>query len=103
MSQEHEDVPALTLHDLFERHGIDSCDLLKVDVEGQEYDILYACGAQDLARVRRIHGEYHDVEPDNPRSRSDHFEAFLRSHGFQVQLRPHRRKPNHGLFSAIRP
>lgn len=50
-------VRARTLDDLLHDHGIDTIDLLKVDVEGMEFDILRSTGA--LGRVRAIAGEFH--------------------------------------------
>jgi len=97
------EVPAVDLARALEDHGIDRCDLLKIDVEGAEYDILHAAAGETLARVDRIYGEYHDVNPEDPRTRIDHFEAFLKGEGFAVEVLPHRRKPNLGLFFACRP
>jgi FkbM family methyltransferase len=103
MSERHVDVPCLTLDELFARHRVESCDLLKLDVEGAEYAILYGASRSTLARIRRIHGEYHDVARDDPRTRADAFADFLRGAGFDVELVPHRRKPNHGnLFAKAR-
>jgi FkbM family methyltransferase len=103
MSQRFVDVPALSLDELFARHALDACDLLKLDVEGSEYEILYGASAATLARVRRIHGEYHDVGREDPRTRTAAFTRFLREAGFEVEVVPHRRKDNHGNFFAVRP
>jgi FkbM family methyltransferase len=43
-----EKVECVTLEELFRRYGLASCDLMKVDVEGSEYEILMAAG--DLLR-----------------------------------------------------
>ena len=65
--------------------------------------ILHAAGEATLARIARIHGEYHDVAPADPRTRIDAFSALLRERGYQIGARPRRRKPNLGLFFATRP
>ncbi len=102
MTGDYREVEGITLDRLFASHDIARCDLLKLDVEGHEYEILYAASAATLARVERIHGEYHDVRPEDPRTRIDHFARFLEERGFLVRLHPHRRKANHGLFFAAR-
>ncbi|MBU0755091.1 MAG: FkbM family methyltransferase [Planctomycetes bacterium] len=102
LSETFDEVTAVTLDQIFEDHKIDCCDLLKMDVEGQEYEILHAAGDATWARIDRIHGEYHNVRPEDPRTRIDHFKAFLQSKGFVVETVPHRRKPNHGMFYAQR-
>jgi FkbM family methyltransferase len=103
LSEVFDEVPAVTLNALFERHAIDCCDLLKMDVEGSEYEILHAAGDAVLERIQRIHGEYHNVRPEDPGTRIENFGAHLESKGFVFEAVPHRRKENHGLFFARRP
>lgn len=101
MSDEFDEVPAVSLPTLFARHGIDSCDLLKLDVEGAEYDVL--CGADEatLGRVQRIYCEYHIIPADD-RARAETLVDCLSAHGFDVRFAPHRRKPIEGLLYAVR-
>ena len=101
LSDDHIDVDAISLEDVFREHGIDHVDLLKIDVEGAEYAILHA-GRKLLPQIDRIHGEYHDVDPDDPRTRIDAFQQFLEEEGYQVDVIRHPRKPNHGMFYAQR-
>jgi FkbM family methyltransferase len=102
MTARYDEVPARSLDEVFARNAVEACDLLKIDVEGSEYAILHGAGAATLARVARIHGEYHDVAPDDPRTRIDAFANFLRTRGYAVEVVPHPRKPNLGLFFAAR-
>lgn len=97
------EVPVTTLDALFAAHGIERCDLLKIDVEGAEYAILCAAARETLARIDRIAGEYHDVLPEDPRTRIGAFCGFLEGAGFAVETRPSRRHANTGLFFARRP
>jgi FkbM family methyltransferase len=50
-------VPSLTLDQVFERHVIAQCALLKVDCEGSEYEILR--NTTVWPRVRCFRGEFH--------------------------------------------
>ena len=73
-----------------------------IEVEGGEYDILYSA-ADLLPRVKRIHGEYHDVRADDPRTRIDNFASWLRDQGYsKLRVDEHPRMPNHGMFFASR-
>lgn len=101
-SDRYEEVEAISLDAVFEKHGVAHCDLLKIDVEGEEYDILHAAADETLRRIERIHGEFHDVCPEDPRTRIANFCDFLRGHGFAICVAPHRKKPNHGMFFARR-
>jgi FkbM family methyltransferase len=97
-----DEVTATTLDALLVKHGVDRCDLLKIDAEGAEYEIFHATSDATLARIQRITGEYHDVQPDDPRTRIAHFAAHLESKGFAVETKPSKRRRNHGLFFARR-
>ena len=102
LSDRFEEVTAITLDELFERHQIEVCNLLKIDVEGEEYSVLDAAGDETLAKIERIHGEYHDVDRSDPRTRIQNFSRSLSSKGFDVVVLPHERKTNHGMFFATR-
>ncbi len=102
LTERYDEVPAQSLDEVFARNAIAACDLLKIDVEGSEYEILHGASEATLARTARIYGEYHDVAPEDPRTRIGAFAEFLRSRGYAVEVRPHRRKANLGLFFATR-
>jgi FkbM family methyltransferase len=95
------DVNCLALDDVFAHHGIEKCDLLKIDVEGAEYDILYAADARTLARIGSIRGEYHAMQ-DRPRHDGDALAQYLKEAGFAVKLLPQRKAAGYGLFFAER-
>ena len=97
-----EDVPAVTLDELFRRHAIERCDLLKVDVEGAEYDILYGADEATLRRIRRIVCEYHPVDAVTPDMHPDRLAEFLESRGFDIENCPAGRSPGLGLLFAKR-
>jgi FkbM family methyltransferase len=102
LSDESIEVESVSFATLLETQDIDEVDLLKIDVEGGEYDILYS--ATDLLpRVKRIHGEYHDVRADDPRTRIDNFASWLRDRGYsKLRVDDHPKMPNHGMFFASR-
>jgi FkbM family methyltransferase len=102
MSDAYDDAEAITLDQLFARHEVRKCNLLKLDVEGQEYEILHAASDETLARIDRIHAEYHNVQPEDPSSRIENFEKFLESKDYEPEVVPHRRKPNRGMIYATR-
>ncbi len=77
-----ETVQATTLADIIAEHGIEQIDYLKVDAEGAEYDILFNCPDETLAKVRRVAMEYHEFE-GNKRNHRD-LANLLNSHGFTV-------------------
>ena len=42
-------------------HGLDDLDLLKMDIEGSEWEVLLSTPPDVLARIRHIQLEYHEV------------------------------------------
>lgn len=68
------------LDDLLDAHGFDEIDLLKIDVEGAEYDVLRSFSGLD--RVRAIAGEFHP-RPDGPTA--DEFFALLADFRLEIE------------------
>jgi FkbM family methyltransferase len=77
-----EEVPAVTLPEIFERHAIARCGFLKLDCEGAEYEILYKTPPEYLQRIDRITLEYHATE-DKERVAGE-LVAYLEGHGFET-------------------
>lgn len=88
-------VRCVGLADLFATHGLDRCDLLKLDCEGAEYEILERCPPDTLSRVRRIVGEYHQGE-DRVAGR---LSRTLEGHGWRID-RMEPLDPSCGFFAA---
>jgi FkbM family methyltransferase len=61
-----EHVNAVTLQQIFEREQIARCDLLKMDIEGGEYQALLAAPRRLLDKVQRIAMEWHQVPGHHP-------------------------------------
>lgn len=90
-----EEAETISLADLFERHQIDRCAFLKVDIEGAEFDVLMNAPIEVLQRVDRLACEVHvpvDAEDPLPALRDRLVEAGLRleeepGHVFMHRLR----------------
>jgi FkbM family methyltransferase len=79
-------VEAVTLDDYCEQHGIDSVDLLKLDVEGAEYFVLQ--GATKLLASRKSPTIIFEVERVMTLQLNylpEDLEAFLRRFGYSVR------------------
>jgi FkbM family methyltransferase len=75
-----EKVDAVTLKQIFEREQIDHCDLLKMDIEGGEYQALLGAPRTLLGKVQRIAMEWHKLPEHHPKE----IVHFLEGHGFEI-------------------
>jgi FkbM family methyltransferase len=76
------EIESISLADVMNR--LERVDLLKLDIEGGEYEVLY--GAQ-LERVREIRMEYHHfADNPDPQLRFDALRRYLENTGFALVL-----------------
>jgi FkbM family methyltransferase len=75
-----ESVSCTTLDAIFSRFNIVSCDCLKVDCEGAEYELLYAASPETLKRIDMVILEWHRIAGHDVVE----LERFLTRHGFTV-------------------
>ena len=54
-------VHCIDLAECLRLHGLDDLDLLKMDIEGSEWEVLLSTPPDVLARIRHIQLEYHEV------------------------------------------
>jgi FkbM family methyltransferase len=80
-----EEVPTISLADLFAREKIDRCALLKCDVEGAEFEIFRHAPREVLARIDRIVMEVH---PAAQAGGLEELCATMRAGGFDVEHGP---------------
>jgi FkbM family methyltransferase len=92
-------VRSISLADVFDRSGIESCNLLKLDCEGAEYDILLKAMPSVLEKIEHIVMEYHDHVADHTHVELIH---FLEAQGYQVNAYPNLVLPYLGYIRAKR-
>ncbi len=85
---DYEDVPAITLAELFDQEGIQRCGLLKCDVEGAEFDVIENTPIELLARIDRMLMEVHLNVIDYDLGRLSQFTGQLAAAGFHVEHDP---------------
>ena len=75
-------VPAFTLAGIMQRDGLDRVDLLKLDIEGAEYDVLYSTPPDCLARISEIRMEAHDLDGERRNPAAHLAEATFIERGY---------------------
>jgi len=89
-------VGARSLSSIINQLKLESCDLLKLDCEGAEYDILLNAPPVVLSKIRRIVMEYHD---QITKFTHQDLVEFLREKGFSVEIYAN---PVHGNIGYLR-
>ena len=84
-----------TIPDEMEKNHHDYIDLLKIDIEGFEYDVLHNCIAAGVL-IKQLCVEFHDFFPDVPTKKTKDMIKLLKSQGFKLI---HRHRHDH-TFSA---
>jgi natural product biosynthesis luciferase-like monooxygenase protein/FkbM family methyltransferase len=69
-----------TLSEVIHQHNIEHIDLLKIDVEGSEFDVLSGIGEEDWSRIKQIVMEVHS------RSIVQSIVTLLEAHGFEFVI-----------------
>ena len=78
-------VRTMTLERLVDATNAEIIDLLKMDIEGSEFDVLLTTGPRVFRRIRRINVEYHQPPP-GVRGSKEEIIAHLRSAGARLVL-----------------
>jgi len=72
-------------------NGHDFIDLLKIDIEGFEYEVLEGCLAEQLS-IKQLCVEFHDFFPEISRAKTTNMIRALQSRGFHLI---HRHRHDH--------
>lgn len=93
-------VESISLDGIFAAHSISTCDFLKVDCEGGEYDIFFSASKHTLGNIKHICLEYH-----NGVTKYAHTDliSFFQAHGFRVRCEANPVHAHTGLMYAYNP
>jgi hypothetical protein len=78
---QHVVCPVTTVSQAMRDGGIEAVDLVKIDVEGAEWEVLRGVDDADWGRLRRLVIEVHDVD-----GRVERVRELLESKGFRVAV-----------------
>lgn len=84
-------IPCTTLPAELKKNRHTSIDLLKIDIEGFEYEVLESCFSAHIP-IKQICVEFHDCYPEIPKKKTTAMIETLRSNGFELI---HRHRGDH--------
>lgn len=77
-------VPALSLSDFLSQNKLNHISLLKMDIEGAEYEVLENFVKEDWRKIENILLEYHDLPEKNHKDLAE----LIRRNGFSLEIFP---------------
>lgn len=77
-------VPALSLSDFLKQNKLIRISLLKMDIEGAEYEVLENLAKEDWRKFENILLEYHDLPDKNHQQLAE----LIRRNGFSLEIFP---------------
>lgn len=77
-------VKSTNLKTIFEELNINKVNVLKMDIEGCEYEVLYNCSKEILNRIDRLLVECHDYISLNKKYNKESMKVFLKNNGFKI-------------------
>ncbi len=86
-----------SLQDFIEKYQIEKVDLLKIDIEGLEYEIFAMLNAATFGKIKNIILEYHNYYGKEYKE----IEAKLRENGFGVKAFPSQFDRHMGFLFAV--
>ncbi|KKQ27427.1 MAG: FkbM family methyltransferase [Candidatus Magasanikbacteria bacterium GW2011_GWC2_37_14] len=97
------EVPATTLENLISKSKLEKISLLKMDIEGAEFEIFKNTCVETWSKIQYIVVEYHELCTTRVQSKfngnkKNDLENVIRSHGFSVEHFPNHYDKRFGLF-----
>lgn len=84
-------LPCTSIPREMERNGHSFIDVLKIDIEGFEYEVLENCFAERIP-IKQICVEFHDFFPDVTKAQTRKMIRAIESHGYELI---HRHRHDH--------
>jgi FkbM family methyltransferase len=82
------DIKTITLEQIFIDNNIDYVDILKVDIEGAEYDLLNSISDEIYSKIKQLTIEFHDFIDSSYKQKTNDIIRKLNSLGFKHKSKP---------------
>ncbi len=89
-------VKTYSFGDLVKNTKIELFGLVKIDIEGGEYQVMRSWGEDEWNKIENLILEYHDIDNDH----HSELEMLMRQNGFSVQKFPSKFEKTMGFFFA---
>jgi len=84
-NSEKEEVETITLSEIMSSYNFTNFDLIKIDIEGAEYEVIYNAPKDVLRSISFVTMEAHEI--DEEKNNPQHLKKFLEANEFAVNLK----------------
>lgn len=81
-------INTITLEEIIEENNLDYIDILKIDIEGSEYDVIPSISEEILSKIKQITIEFHDFIDNNLKEKTQKIIDRLENLGFSRISKP---------------
>lgn len=81
-------IETISLDDIIKEHNLTNIDILKVDIEGSEYDVMPNISDETYSKIRQITIEFHDFIDTTLKVKTQEIIDKLESLGFERISKP---------------
>lgn len=82
------EIECISLHKIMEENAIDYIDILKIDIEGSEYELLESLEKDVFDKIEQITVEFHDFIDPNLKTSTEKLLSKIESFGFSRMSKP---------------
>jgi FkbM family methyltransferase len=94
-------IESITLEELIEENNLDYIDILKIDIEGSEYDIMPSISEEILSKIKQITIEFHDFIDNNLKNKTENIIKRMESFGFKKISKPIKYMNNSNNYDVL--
>lgn len=94
-------IQSITIEELIQENNLDYIDILKIDIEGSEYDVMPSISENILSKVRQITIEFHDFIDNNLKDKTENIIKRMESFGFDRISKPIKYMNNSNNYDVL--
>jgi FkbM family methyltransferase len=94
-------IETITLEEIISENGLDYVDILKIDIEGSEYDVMPSISDEILSKIRQITIEFHDFIDNNLKDKTENIIKRMESLGFSKISKPIKYMNNSNNYDVL--
>jgi FkbM family methyltransferase len=94
-------IETISINQIIQENNLDYIDILKIDIEGSEYDIMPNISDETLSKIKQITIEFHDFIDNSLKEKTENIINRMESLGFSRISKPIRYMNNSNNYDVL--